>query len=80
MSPHAPFWMVYGAGKGAPTARHKTRESAVAEASRLARNNPSVAFWVLEATHHIIKRDVDVTMIDPDLAGVGANFDDGVPF
>lgn len=66
MSPYTPFWMVYGAGQSAPTVRHKTRESAVKEAKRLARHNHDVEFFVLEATHHVVKRDVDVTLIDPD--------------
>ncbi len=62
----APFWMVYGLHQGAPTARHKTEISAINEAKRLARMNPDVEFFVLETTHHVVKRDVDVTPIGDD--------------
>lgn len=55
------FWMVYGLHKAAPTMRHKTRPSAVQEASRLARKSPGDSFFVLEAMQHVMKRDVDVT-------------------
>lgn len=57
------FWMVYGLHQGAPTHRHKTEQSAVTEAKRLARLHPEVEFFVLETTHHVVKRDVDVTPI-----------------
>lgn len=57
------FWMVYGLHHRAPVHRHKTELSAVTEAKRLARQNPEVEFYVLEATHHVVKRDVDVTDI-----------------
>lgn len=80
MTPHAPFWMVYGAGQGAPTMRHKSRMSAVSEAKRLARMVPDVAFFVLEATHHVIKRDVEVTLTDSDFAEVGTSPPDDIPF
>lgn len=82
MSAYTPFWMVYGIGQGGPTVRHKTRESAIAEAKRLARCNAEVGFVVLEATHHIIKRDVDVTPIDPDFAEVEPRrmADSDIPF
>ena len=63
-----PFWMVYGMGQGAPTVRHASEEAAVAEASRLARRDPDVAFVVLRSTHSVLKRDVEVESIDPDLA------------
>jgi hypothetical protein len=65
-----PFWMVYGIGEGAPTARHDTEASAIAEASRLARNNPGVTFCVLAATHAVVKHDVEVRRIDQDFAEV----------
>lgn len=82
MSPYAPFWMVYGVGQDSPKARHKTRDSALAEAKRLARTNIGIEFFVLEATHHVVKRDVDVTLVDPDFADVSPsrNADDGIPF
>lgn len=73
------FWMVYGAGKGAPTRRHKTPDSALAEARRLARTAPDTEFFVLQTIAHVVKRDVDVTPMDDvhrfDQAGY-----DGIPF
>jgi len=57
------FWMVYGLHQRGPTVRHKTELSAVNEAKRLARVHPDVEFFVLESTHHVVKRDVDVTFI-----------------
>lgn len=57
------FWMVYGLHQRAPTVRHKSEFSAITEAKRLARQSPDVEFFVLEATHHVVKRDVDVTDI-----------------
>ena len=55
------FWMVYGAGQGAPTVRHVTAEIAIAEASRLARIRPDLEFFVLQACAHVVKRYVEVT-------------------
>lgn len=76
------FWMVYGLHQKVPTARHKTEKSAVDEASRLARNNPGVQFFVLQATHNIVKRDVDIVTLSPDpyRSGPWDSGDDGIPF
>lgn len=57
------FWMVYGLGYRAPAVRHKTEQSAIDEAKRLARMNPEVEFFVLEPIHHAVKREVDVTFV-----------------
>lgn len=56
------FWMVYGAGQGAPTARHKCFASARVEAERLARIAPGVRFFILETVGAVEK--VDVQFID----------------
>lgn len=64
----ARFWMVYGLHQRAPCVRHKTEMSAVAEAKRLARCNPDIESFVLEAIHHVVKRDVDVTPIGNDVS------------
>jgi len=75
------FWMVYGLHQGAPTARHKSEISAVNEAKRLARQNPEVNFFVLEATHHVVKRDVDVARIGEDRRPWDRrDHDDDIPF
>lgn len=72
------FWMVYGLHQGAPTVRHKTEASAVAEAQRLARSHGGVEFFVLEASHRVVKNEVIVEPLgdrypsDP--------YDDGIPF
>lgn len=73
------FWMVYGAGQNSPTVRHKTADSALSEARRLARLVPDVEFFVLQTVAHVVKRDVEVTPMDDasrfDMAG-----HDGIPF
>lgn len=74
MSDNEPFWMVYGLHQGAPTVMHYTREIAEAEAKRLARNNPGIQFFVLEAVSRAEKIDVQFTRIDR------RYLDDGVPF
>lgn len=71
------FWMVYGLHQRAPAYRHKSESSAVDEAKRLAREHPGIHFFVLETTHHVVKRDVDVTKIG---SVRGSTFDDGIPF
>lgn len=43
------FWMVYGLDQGTPRYHHDTKESAVAEARRLAAMAPGVRFVVLAA-------------------------------
>lgn len=65
-----PFWMVYGMGQGAPTVRHDTSESAVAEARRLARANPGITFIVLASVRGYRTADPIVEI----------EFDDGIPF
>lgn len=43
------FWMIWNPYGHAPTHKHITVESARAEAERLARLNPGVTFYVLQA-------------------------------
>ncbi len=43
------FYMIHGDSGGAPTKRHATRGLALAEAERLAVNNPGRRFFVLRA-------------------------------
>lgn len=76
------FWMVYGAGLRAPTVRHKAPETAIAEASRLARIAPDVEFFVLQAIAHVVKRDVEITPMagDPDFADIRGGHPDDMPF
>jgi len=59
------FWMVYGLDQGAPTVRHAAEHIAVAEAKRLARNNPGVEFYVLQSVARAVKADVVFERIEP---------------
>lgn len=68
-----PFWMVYGMGQGGPTYRHHSLESAKTEATRLARANPGVQFFILETIGTVEK--VDVVFTD-----LRVPADDGIPF
>jgi hypothetical protein len=43
------FWMVWGTQRGLPTRKHDTKESAQAEAMRLATKQPGELFVVLAA-------------------------------
>lgn len=81
MSERNTFWMVYGLNQRAPTVRHKTEDSAVREAARLARAHPEITFFVLAATHRLRRNDVLVETLgarsyfEPEAA-----YDDGIPF
>ena len=60
---HDTFWMVHGDG---PTNfRHTTRESATAEAKRLARTNPGTTFYVLQAIDGFVRDEVRQIELDP---------------
>ncbi|NTG01854.1 DUF2188 domain-containing protein [Rhizobium rhizogenes] len=72
------FWMVFGRGQGRPTYLHNSEQSALDEAKRLARLAPEVEFFVLETTHRVVKRDVDVTNLGL-VRGSVFNADD-IPF
>lgn len=67
------FWLVWNPAGGAPTFQHNTEESARTEASRLARSNPGLKFYVLASTGCAVKRDVD--WIECEI-----NYCDHVPF
>lgn len=73
------FWMVYGLHQRPPVYRHKTEASAIEEAKRLARTVPGVEFFVMEATHHVVKNDVRVTVINEDRRAYVQDLDD-IPF
>lgn len=60
-----PFWMIYGLGQGAPNHIHETRDSAKAEAERLARAHPGTRFYVLASVACAVKADVEFRHIDP---------------
>lgn len=74
------FWMVYGAGQGAPTARHKTFTSAKQEAHRLARLVPGVRFFILETVGAVEKIDVQFTPLRPDYEPDVYDADKDIPF
>jgi hypothetical protein len=73
------FWMVYCAGRSAPTHQHETRISAEAEARRLAGNNPGCSFFVLETVSVAQKVDVVLRRIDEPVDGPAPQ-DDDMPF
>lgn len=66
----AAFWMVFGEGQRAPAVMHHSPESATDEARRLARTNPGLRFFVLEAKRGYMTAD-PITEIE---------IDDGIPF
>lgn len=68
---YAPFWFVWNPDGRSPTYRHRSEESAVAEAERLARTNPGETFVVLES---VCARRVD-SMLRLDMRAI-----DGIPF
>lgn len=53
------FWMVVG--RGVPCVKHDSEQSARAEASRLAKNNPGEPFTVLESIATACKVEVQWT-------------------
>ena len=55
------YWMVHNPARHAPVAMHRSYDSALHEAQRLARENCGETFFVLEAVTRVAKRDVDVT-------------------
>lgn len=54
------FFVVWCPTRGAPTVRHRNRDAATAEATRLARANPGEDFFVLAALARVAKTDVVV--------------------
>ena len=74
------FWMVYGLNQGPPAVRHESEGSALREAERLARSNPNVAFFVLEATHRLRKQDVRIEALGARCYAPSREDDDGIPF
>jgi hypothetical protein len=43
------FWMIWNPQGGRPTRKHPTRESAQAEATRLAMQSPGDSFYIMRA-------------------------------
>lgn len=58
------FWMVWNPEGNSPKHQHWSRESASAEARRLASLNPSTDFYVLEAVGFARKVDVEYRQLD----------------
>lgn len=54
-----PFWMIYGLDQSPPRATHETFDQAKREAERLARNNPGIAFFVLQSIACAVKQDIE---------------------
>lgn len=61
------FWLVWNPRGHAPTVRHDSEESAVTEATRLARTNPGYEFFVLRAEAKYLKADVQCVRLEPDM-------------
>jgi len=65
------FWMVYGMDQRGPAVRHYSEDAAKTEALRLAKENPDIAFTVLEAQWGIMSKSVitefDVRPSDDDI-------------
>ncbi|WP_371346503.1 hypothetical protein [Ancylobacter sp. IITR112] len=75
------FWMVYGLGQRPPVVRHKTLASASDEAVRLARLNPGMRFYVLEAISAAVKIDVEtIDLRSANSRSGGAEDDPEIPF
>lgn len=72
------FWMVYGLGQKQPTVRHKTFESAHAEAKRLAKLNPEVPFYVLAPVSVSLKVEVDTIYLP--IRAPYVDLDSEIPF
>lgn len=68
-----PFWVVWCPESGPPTKRHDRKTDAIAEARRLATNNPGRDFFVL-CTVSRSRRMEPVETVEFDI------FDAGVPF
>ena len=55
------FWIVWQENGGTPTHKHETKESAIAEAKRLAKLSPDNNFFVLESIGAAKKLEVTYT-------------------
>jgi hypothetical protein len=53
-----PFWLIWG--KGAPSVRHTTEGVALAEAKRLAQQDPGQEFFVVRAVKRVKMSGVEV--------------------
>lgn len=75
----AKFWMVWNPDGRAPTRMHGTRETADAEAERLARSCPGNTFFVLKAVggtqSQVSNRPIKITAAAPPQAA-----DQEIPF
>lgn len=59
------FWMVWNPMRNAPVYQHRTLNNAIAEAERLARENPGQTFIVLESVMAIVVNDIQRTSLRP---------------
>jgi hypothetical protein len=60
MSRKPSFYVVWNFNRGAPTVHHRTAELALAEATRLAGENPREDFFVLESVACAMRTEVAV--------------------
>ncbi|MBO6901404.1 MAG: hypothetical protein JJ864_08660 [Rhizobiaceae bacterium] len=63
------FWLVWHEDGGTPRFRHQSKQSALDEATRLAKLTPGECFFVLKATAGVIANEPDVRhvkfVVDP---------------
>lgn len=57
------FWMVWHEEGNGPTYRHNSKQSAIDEATRLAKLAPGEVFFVLKATAGIRAKEPDIERI-----------------
>ena len=74
-APMARFWMVWSPQGRAPTHKHFSRETADAEANRLAKQHPGQEFFVLKAMAGVSARDPKIKTIR-----LNTDPDDKIPF
>ena len=58
------FWMIWTPASRPPVVAHKTLESALQEAERLALCNPGKEYYVLMSSHKVVTTKVDVVEIE----------------
>lgn len=77
MSDNEMFWVVWNPESGPPSFRHRSRNEARSEATRLARQNPGQEFFVLAAIGRAHRPEPTIFQTLTPPSGVD---DDEIPF